>query len=186
MRLLSAVMLVGSLSGVAVEAQETFGTAQEAEAMVGRAVSHIKAVGAEKAYQDFTNKTPGFFDRDLYVVVYDLGGRVLAHGGNRNMVGKELLGMRDADGKPFVKERVELPTRPHRKSCPNRLTASEPKRLWLASASTGARQVFGLLGLEPDFLLGDRLQEVEGSGGDGDKALFLHGTTSPSTARRRA
>ena len=108
MRLLSAVMLVGSLSGVAVEAQQTFGTAQEAEAMVGRAVSHIKAVGAEKAYQDFTNKTPGFFDRDLYVVVYDLGGRVLAHGGNRNMVGKELLGMRDADGKPFVKERVEL------------------------------------------------------------------------------
>jgi cytochrome c len=108
MRPLVAVMLVGSLNGVAVDAEEKFGTAKEAEAMVRRAVSHVRAVGTEKAYQDFTNKAPGFLDRDLYVVVYDLGGRVLAHGGNRNMVGKDLLDMRDADGKPFVKERVEL------------------------------------------------------------------------------
>ena len=108
MRLLSAVMLVGSLSGPAFAVQETFGTAQEAEAMVSRAVAHIEAVGAEKAYQDFSNKGPGFFDRDLYVFVYDLRGRVLAHGGNPNMPGKDLLGMRDANGKLFVKERIEL------------------------------------------------------------------------------
>lgn len=40
--------------------------------------------------------------------MYDLGGCGLAHGGNPKMVGNELLAMRDADGKPFVKERVEL------------------------------------------------------------------------------
>jgi cytochrome c len=105
---LVVVMLVGSLSGVAFAAEETFGSAQEAEAMVSRAVAHIKAVGVEKAYQDFGNKAPGFFDRDLYVFVYDLRGRVLAHGGNPNMAGKDLIGMRDANGKLFVKERVEL------------------------------------------------------------------------------
>jgi cytochrome c len=108
MRPLIAAMLVGTLNGVAVDAQEQFGTAKEAEAMVGRAVSHVQAAGPEKAYQDFTNRAPAFFDRDLFVVVYDLKGRALAHGGNPKMVGKDLLGMRDADGKPFVKERIEF------------------------------------------------------------------------------
>ena len=47
-------------------------------------------------------------DRDLYVVVYDLQGKVLAHGQNPKMVGKELIDLRDPDGKLFVKERVDL------------------------------------------------------------------------------
>jgi cytochrome c len=42
------------------------------------------------------------------VVVYDLTGRVLAHGGNPRMVGNNLIGMLDAEGKPFVKQRIEL------------------------------------------------------------------------------
>jgi cytochrome c len=108
MRPLVVAMLVGSLSHVTFATEEKYGTPQEAEAMVRSAVSHIRAVGAEKAYADFTNKAPGFFDRDLYVTVHDLRGRVLAHGGNAHMVGKDLLEMRDADGKPFVKERMEL------------------------------------------------------------------------------
>jgi len=41
-------------------------------------------------------------------VVYDLNGKVLAHGQNEKQVGKELIGMKDADGKEFVKERVDL------------------------------------------------------------------------------
>ena len=45
--------------------------------MVQKAVAHIKADGAEKAYGDFTNKSPDFIDRDLYVTVYDLDGKVL-------------------------------------------------------------------------------------------------------------
>jgi signal transduction histidine kinase len=47
-------------------------------------------------------------DRDLYVVVYDLQGKVLAHGQNPKMVGKDLIDLRDPDGKLFVKERVDL------------------------------------------------------------------------------
>jgi len=54
---LLAVMLVGTLNAVAVDAHEQFGTAKEAEAMVVRAVSHVTTVGAEKAYADFTNST---------------------------------------------------------------------------------------------------------------------------------
>jgi signal transduction histidine kinase len=107
---LAVVAVVGSLTGFSVSAapKEEFGTAKEAEAMVDKAVAHIKAAGTEKAYADFTSKAPAFTDRDLYVVVYDLEGRVLAHGQNPKMVGKELIDLRDPDGKAFVKERVEL------------------------------------------------------------------------------
>jgi cytochrome c len=108
MRSLIVVAVAASLATVAFAAQEEFGTAKEAEAMVGKAVARIKAVGAEKAYQDFTGRAPGFADRDLYVVVYDLEGRVLAHGQNAKMVGKELIDLRDPDGKQFVKERLEI------------------------------------------------------------------------------
>jgi cytochrome c len=104
---LFVIALVVGLVGVA-SAKEEFGTAKEAEAMVGKAVAHIKKAGAEKAYQDFTAKAPGFVDQDLYVVVYDLTGKVLAHGQNPKMVGKDLIDLRDPDGKQFVKERVEL------------------------------------------------------------------------------
>jgi cytochrome c len=104
---LFVIALVVGLVGVAA-AKEEFGSAKEAEAMVAKAVAHIKAAGVEKAYQDFTAKAPGFVDRDLYVVVYDLTGKVLAHGQNPKMVGKDLIDLKDPDGKQFVKERVEL------------------------------------------------------------------------------
>ncbi len=100
-------MMVGS-SGLVFAAKEEVGTAREAEAMVDKGVARIKAVGSERAYADFTGRAPGFVDRDLYVVVYDLEGRVLAHGQNSKMVGKDLIDLCDPDGKAWVKERVEL------------------------------------------------------------------------------
>jgi cytochrome c len=54
----------------------------EAVAMVKQAVAFIKDQGAEKAYPEITNKASKFHDRDLYVVVYQLDGKVLAHGSN--------------------------------------------------------------------------------------------------------
>jgi len=84
------------------------GTAAEATAMVDKAIAHIKKVGREKAFADFNNKSGPFTDRDLYVVVYDMKGKVLAHGANEKMIGKDVIELRDNDGKYFVKERVEM------------------------------------------------------------------------------
>ena len=56
----------------------------DAVAMVKKAVAFIKEQGPEKAYAAFTGKDDKFIDRDCYVVVYQL------------------------DGKLFVKERVEM------------------------------------------------------------------------------
>jgi signal transduction histidine kinase len=103
--LITAAALIGaSQLGSAAE----FGTASEAEAMVKKAVEHIRKVGKEQAYADFTAKKPPFFDRDLYVTVLSLSGVNLAHGTNPKMVGMDLTEFKDSDGKPFYKERLEL------------------------------------------------------------------------------
>ena len=83
-------------------------TKAQAEAMVKKGVAYIKANGAEKAYAEFDKKGGPFSDRDLYLVVYGLDGMVHAHGSNPKMIGKNLIGLKDIDGKAFVQERVEL------------------------------------------------------------------------------
>jgi cytochrome c len=92
---------------VAVQAQ-TQATAAEAIAMVKKGVAFIKANGQEKGLAEISNKSGQFVDRDLYLVVYALDGTVRAHGANEKMVGKNLIDLKDIDGKEFVKERVEL------------------------------------------------------------------------------
>jgi hypothetical protein len=83
------------------------GTAAEAEAMVKRATAFIKANGPDKAYDEFTNGK-GFKDRDLYIIVYDLNGKNLAQGANPKLVGKDLMGLKDPDGKPIIKMFVDV------------------------------------------------------------------------------
>ena len=84
------------------------GTKAEAVAMVDKAVAHIKKVGRDKAFADFNSKSGPFTDRDLYVVVYDMKGKVLSHGANEKLINKDVIELRDNDGKYFVKERVEM------------------------------------------------------------------------------
>jgi signal transduction histidine kinase len=82
-------------------------TKAEAEAMVAKGVAAVKAKG-DAAYADITAPSKTFVDRDLYLVVYDMSGKCLAHGQNAKQVGKDLISLKDPDGKEFVKERVEL------------------------------------------------------------------------------
>ena len=102
----AAMTLVAGLSSPAVAAE--FATKGEAQAMVAKAVAFVQAQGADKAYAEFTNKAPAFVDRDLYVVVYGMDGKVLAHGANAKLVGKDMLDATDVDGKYYVKERLAL------------------------------------------------------------------------------
>ena len=85
-----------------------FATKPEAEAMVNKGLKFLKANGKEKTYAEISKKDGQFSDRDLYLTVYGLDGVVRAHGANAKMIGKNLLEIKDVDGKAFVKERVEL------------------------------------------------------------------------------
>src|ERR1700731_4685348 len=79
----------------------------DAVAMVKKAVAFIKEQGPEKAYASFAGKDDIFNGRGC-VVVYQLDGKVLAHGSNAKFVGKDMSDAQDVDGKLFVKERVEM------------------------------------------------------------------------------
>ena len=88
--------------------QGKHGSKSEAEAMVHKAIAYIKANPHEKALKDISDPAGKFVEGDLYVFVYDITGKCVAHGGNPKMVGKDLIDLKDADGKAFVKERVEI------------------------------------------------------------------------------
>lgn len=83
------------------------GTPDEAVAMVKKAIAFMKANGTEKGLAEISNPKGRFVDRDLYVTVYDLSGNCLAHGFNQKMVGKNMIDLKDPDGKFFIKERSE-------------------------------------------------------------------------------
>lgn len=97
------VLLMAGKSALA----EEIATAKEAEAMVAKVVAAIRE-DKQKTYREITAQDPKWIRYDLYPVVYDLTGKVLAHGANAKMVGKDLIAIRDVDDKPFIKERVEL------------------------------------------------------------------------------
>ena len=89
-------------------AKGEFATRDEAQAMVKKGVAFIKANGKDKGYAEISNKKGQFEDRDLYLVVYGLDGVVHAHGANEKMINKNLIDLKDVDGKEFVRERTEL------------------------------------------------------------------------------
>ncbi|MBC3906879.1 cache domain-containing protein [Undibacterium umbellatum] len=96
------------LLGASSQAQSTHGTPAEAVAMVQKVIASIKANGREKTIADVNNLQGPFRDRDLYITINDMNGKNLAHGANAKMQGKDLLDLKDADGKLFVRERMEL------------------------------------------------------------------------------
>ena len=103
------------LAALALGAAATLGaaaadrvTAKEAEAMVKKGVAYIKANPRDKAMTDITNKNGQFVDRVLYLTVYTLDGTALAHGANERFVGKNMIDLRDANGKEHIRERMEM------------------------------------------------------------------------------
>lgn len=82
------------------------GTAEEATAMVKKAVEFLKKNGKEKLLAEVSNGKGNFVDRDLYLSVYDFNGMVLAHGVNPKIIGKSVIGLNDVDGKFFMKDIV--------------------------------------------------------------------------------
>ena len=75
--------------------------------MVKKGVAFVKANGKDKAFAEFSNLNGQFVDGDLYIMVYDMQGNNKAHGSNPKLIGKNLLEIKDADGKYIVKGLIE-------------------------------------------------------------------------------
>ena len=89
--------------GGALAAQPEHGTRDQAVAMVKRVEAMFKKDGPAATFKAVTAKT--FNDRDLYPFVYTLDGTdCVAHGANPALVGKNLIGLKDQDGKFLIRE----------------------------------------------------------------------------------
>ena len=95
-------LFVAGLAGQVLAAA----TKADAEAVVKKAIAFIKANGREKAIAEIN---AGKLNKGaVYPVINDVNGMCLAHGTNIKLTGKNLIGLKDADGVPFVQKMVEV------------------------------------------------------------------------------
>ena len=80
------------------------GSADEAHALVDRALALIAQRGLAGASADFQSKDLGFVDRDLYVFVIDRAGHYRLHGAKPAMQGKRVHEVPGIDGDRFVRD----------------------------------------------------------------------------------
>jgi cytochrome c len=106
-RMLVLVGLLFAFGGFSASAFE-HGTRDEAVAMVKRVQEKFKKDGADATFKAVTEKAEEFNERDLYPFVYTLDGtKCVAHGANSALVGKNLIDLRDQDGKYLIRELAE-------------------------------------------------------------------------------
>lgn len=108
MKLFTKAFVLLMAVAVLIPAQGKPGTPAEAETLVKKAIEYYKTNGLEKAFAEISNPKGMFVKGDLYIFVYDMNGKCVAHGGNVKQVGKDLIELRDNNGRFFVKERIEL------------------------------------------------------------------------------
>jgi hypothetical protein len=89
---------------------DQFGTKPEAKALVEKGAAFIQKSGKASGLAEITmaaDKQGSLIDRDLYIFAYDFSGKVVAHGANKKLVGKNLFDMQDTDGKYVIRELIE-------------------------------------------------------------------------------
>lgn len=104
--LLGAIFLFSELSLAQAQTANN-ADATAAENMVNKGATALRAQGW-RALVEMTAPRKTFVDRDLYLTVYDLDGKCKAHGQNAKQVAKNLINIKDPDGKLYIKERVEM------------------------------------------------------------------------------
>jgi cytochrome c len=108
MRTLAAAVALAVLLPLAASAEEEYATTKDAELMVHRAVAFLNKEGKEKALAVFNDPKGPFTYRDLYIMAYTLDGTCLAHPQKKERVGKNHIAEKDADGRLFIKERMDI------------------------------------------------------------------------------
>lgn len=106
MRKILIAILVLALTACLAYAKGVRGTVPEAMKMVDKAVELIVSEGQEKAFKQISDPKGAFVDRDLYVYVVDMKGVILAHSGDQTQIGKNMIDVRDMDGKAFIRDLI--------------------------------------------------------------------------------
>jgi len=83
-------------------------TLEEAKALGQKAAAYVKANGKEKGIAELGNPKGQFVKGELYVTSNDFNGVVLTNPTSPGLVGQNHIGLKDPNGKYFVKEMVEI------------------------------------------------------------------------------
>ncbi len=87
-------------------------TRESCQALVKKAVAYYKEVGREKALAAFSDPKGKFVDGEDYLSVYNMEATTVAHGTNSALIGKNWIGLKDANGKLFMKAFVDAANKP--------------------------------------------------------------------------
>ncbi|MEX1108956.1 MAG: cache domain-containing protein [Dongiaceae bacterium] len=95
---LAAAILLGCLAAPGLAAER--GTAEEAQALVARAIALYQQEG-EAAFAAMTVPSTEFVDRDLYIFVIGRDNRVVGHGFALERIGLDVTTLIDDAGNPY-------------------------------------------------------------------------------------
>ena len=110
------VFSLGALLSAAPLAQANADTAQakgsvernearQASNLLERAVAHLQSNGPEQSLAAFNDRKGGFVEGEYYLFTLGLDGTMLSsNGASRALVGLNVLDLKDAAGKPFMRE----------------------------------------------------------------------------------
>jgi cytochrome c len=88
---------------------DDFGTKDQAIAMVKLVQEQFKKDGPDATFKAISDKSvKEYHDRDLYPFVYDLKGICVAHGARPALIGKNLIDLKDQDGKYLIRDMIKI------------------------------------------------------------------------------
>jgi len=76
----------------------------EAINLVKKAAAYLKENGTDKSFSAFNDPKGEFVKNEFYIFVINQQGKMVSHGNLPKIIGKDVIDMKDADGKYLFKE----------------------------------------------------------------------------------
>jgi signal transduction histidine kinase len=109
MRILAFLAFIALVAIASPAPAAEFGSKDEAVAMVKRVEAEFEKGGPAATFKAVSDKSNrAFHDRDLYPFIYDMSGLCVAHGARPALIGKNLIDLKDQDGKFLIREMVAM------------------------------------------------------------------------------
>lgn len=118
---------------------------EQARALLDKAVVQLTRDGPDKSFAAFNDRNGGFIVKELYVFVFDMDGKYMASGANPRLTGTDARELKDAEGKPLVREMIETASRKGQ---------GEVDYVWLNRADNAVEKKHSLIRRVNDYIVG--------------------------------
>ena len=103
-------LTLGGGPAMAAEPRCQAASLAEAKALAIRAADILVKDGPEIAFRRFSDPEDSFIDRDLYVFILDMAGRIWFNAAFPTPPGRNILGSRGSNGRFFVQDMIKVAT----------------------------------------------------------------------------